>query len=113
MVHTHASQATSLGLAAVALQLPITAEEASAGLVPAATASHIMGSSGATLILVMLFMAVTASGSHEMIAVSSLITYDIYRPYFKPNATGEEVSPTPLCFVICVLTYIIAYRAFT
>jgi urea-proton symporter len=51
-----------------------------------------MGSSGATLILIMLFMAVTASGSHEMIAVSSLITYDIYRPYFKPNATGEEVS---------------------
>jgi urea-proton symporter len=79
-------------LAAVALQLPITSAEAGAGLVPAATASHIMGSSGATLILIMLFMAVTASGSHEMIAVSSLITYDIYRPYFKPNATGEEVS---------------------
>ena len=35
--------------------------------------------SGAVFITVMLFMAVTASGSAELIAVSSLFAYDGYR----------------------------------
>jgi Na+/proline symporter len=83
--------ATSLGLAAVALQLPLSKAEAGAGLVPAATAVHIFGTAGGVLILIMLFMAVTASGSHEMIAVSSIITYDVYRTYFNPEATGAQV----------------------
>lgn len=39
--------ATSLGLASVAMDLPITREEASAGLVPPATAVYILGNSGA------------------------------------------------------------------
>jgi Na+/proline symporter len=47
--------------------------------VPPATAYFIMGNAGATLILIMLFMAITATGASEMIAVSSLCTYDIYR----------------------------------
>jgi SSS family transporter len=83
--------ATSLGLAAVALQLPLTGNEAGSGLVPPATAFFIMGKSGATLILIMLYMAITATGSSEMIAVSSLITYDIYRTYIKPDATGRDI----------------------
>ncbi|KAG5181759.1 Urea/Na+ high-affinity symporter [Tribonema minus] len=83
--------ATSLGLAAVAMQLPVTHGEAGSGLVPAATAYFIMGKGGATAILIMLYMAITASGSHEIIAVSSLITYDIYKVYFYPNATGDQI----------------------
>ena len=35
--------------------------------------------------------AVTSAGSAELIAVSSLFTYDAYRHYFKPNATGKEL----------------------
>lgn len=85
------SLATSLGLAAVAMQLPLTADEAGAGLVPAAVSDWIMGPAGSTLILIMLFMAVTATGSSEMIAVSSLITYDVYRGYIKPDATGAQI----------------------
>lgn len=42
--------ATSLGLAAVALDLPITAAEASEGLVPPAVAVYILGKSGAVWI---------------------------------------------------------------
>ena len=85
------SLATSLGLASTALMLPITASEASAGLVPPAVATHLMGKTGSVLILTMLFMAIVSTGSAESIAVSSLFSYDIYREYFNPEATGAQI----------------------
>ncbi|KAL9242636.1 hypothetical protein vseg_016619 [Gypsophila vaccaria] len=85
------SLATALGLGALALDLPITASEASRGLVPPATAIALMGSAGSILLLTMLFMAVTSAGSAELIAVSSLCTYDIYRIYINPEATGKQI----------------------
>ncbi|XAR70735.1 hypothetical protein NMG60_11027707 [Bertholletia excelsa] len=85
------SLATSLGLGALALDLPITANEASHGLVPPATAVALMGKPGSVLLLTMLFMAVTSAGSSELIAVSSLCTYDIYRTYINPDASGKQI----------------------
>ncbi|CAI9784672.1 unnamed protein product [Fraxinus pennsylvanica] len=85
------SLATSLGLGALALDLPITASEASHGLVPPATAIALMGKGGSVLLLTMLFMAVTSAGSSELIAVSSLCTYDIYRTYINPEASGKQI----------------------
>ena len=85
------SLATSLGLASTALLLPITATEAGNGLVPPAVAEHLLGDTGAVLILIMLFMAIVSTGSAESIAVSSLVSYDIYREYFNPEATGEDI----------------------
>ncbi|KAK3029748.1 hypothetical protein RJ639_038025 [Escallonia herrerae] len=38
-----------------------------------------------------LVWAVTSAGSSELIAVSSLCTYDIYRTYINPNATGKQI----------------------
>jgi len=83
--------ATSLGLTSTALMLPITADEAGSGLVPPAVATHLMGSTGSTLILTMLFMAIVSTGSAESIAVSSLVSYDIYREYWNPEATGKQI----------------------
>lgn len=83
--------ATSLGLAGNALSLPITASEAGAGLVPPAVAKYLMGNGGAFLILLMLFMAVTSTGAAEQIAVSSLVAYDIYRTYIKPDCDGRGI----------------------
>uniref|UniRef100_A0A6M2F104 Urea-proton symporter DUR3 n=1 Tax=Populus davidiana TaxID=266767 RepID=A0A6M2F104_9ROSI len=85
------SLATSLGLGALALDLPITESEASHGLVPPATAIALMGKGGSILLLTMLFMAVTSAGSSELIAVSSLCTYDIYRTYINPDASGKKI----------------------
>lgn len=85
------SLATSLGLASVALSLPVTGDEAGAGLVPPAVATHLLGTGGSWLILIMLFMAVTSTGAAEQIAVSSLVAYDIFKTYIKPNATGKEI----------------------
>ena len=36
--------------------------------------------------IIMIFMAVTSSGASEMLAVSSLFTFDVYRRYLKPKA---------------------------
>jgi SSS family transporter len=83
--------ATACGLAATALQLPIDAFEAGSGLVPPAVATHIYGTTGAVLISIMLFMAIVSTGSAESIAVSSIFAYDIYKTYFKPDCTGEDI----------------------
>ena len=85
------SLATSLGLASTALMLPITSSEAGAGLVPPAVAQYLLGDAGAVLILIMLFMAIVSTGSAESIAVSSLVSYDIYREYINPEATGAQI----------------------
>lgn len=85
------SLATSLGLTSTALMLPISKDEAGAGLVPPAVADYLMGTAGSALILVMLFMAIVSTGSAESIAVSSLVAYDIYREYINPEATGQQI----------------------
>ena len=59
------------------------------GLVAPTAATKVLGDAGAILLLTMLFTAVTAAGSAELISVSTLVTYDIYRTYVKPSATGR------------------------
>ena len=83
--------ATSLGLAGVALELPISAAEAGSGLVPPAVATHLFGSAGGIMIAIMLFMAIVSTGSAESIAVSSIITYDVYGTYFKKDCTSDDI----------------------
>jgi len=83
--------ATSLGLYAVAFQLPLTSGEAGSGLVPPAVAVHLFGQFGAVMMATMLFMAITSTGSAESIAVSSLVAYDIYKVYINPKATGSQI----------------------
>jgi len=83
--------ATTMGLTAVALGVSLTPEQVQLGLTVPAAASVLMGEVGAIMVLTMLFMAVTSAGSAELIAVSSLITYDVYRTYRNPNATGKQL----------------------
>ncbi len=83
--------ATTMGLTAVAIDVELTPEQVQLGLVVPAAASVLMGEIGAIMVLVMLFMAVTSAGSAELIAVSSLITYDVYRTYKNPKATGKQL----------------------
>lgn len=83
--------ATTMGLTAVALDVDLTPAQVQLGLVVPAAATALMGEMGAIMVLTMLFMAVTSAGSAELIAVSSLITYDIYRTYKNPNASGKQL----------------------
>lgn len=83
--------ATTLGLSAVATGVSLTPEQISSGLVAPASASHVLGDLGAILLLTILFTAVTSAGSAELVAASSLITYDIYRTYANPASSGRQL----------------------
>lgn len=83
--------ATSLGLSAISIGISLTPQEIDYGLVAPTAASELLGDLGAILILTVVFTAVTSAGSAQMIAVSSLTTYDIYRTYLKPSASGREL----------------------
>ncbi|KAI0071512.1 Na+/solute symporter [Panus rudis PR-1116 ss-1] len=102
--------ASCLGLAARALvnnpkfptyPNPLSDSQTSAGLAAPAAAAVLMGKGGAVAVLLVVFMAVTSAASAELIAVSSLFSYDLYRTYFRPQATGAEivrVSHYFICF---------------
>ncbi|KZL83611.1 sodium symporter family protein [Colletotrichum incanum] len=92
--------ATTMGLSALALESSprfptfperMTEAEVSAGLALPYAAVALLGKGGAAATLLMIFMAVTSASSAELIAVSSIFTYDIYRTYFKPDASGKRL----------------------
>lgn len=92
--------ATTMGLAALALEsnpafptFPnrMLDADVSAGLVVPYAAVALLGSGGAVAILLIVFMAVTSASSAELIAVSSIFTYDIYQTYINPGASGKKL----------------------
>lgn len=102
---------TTLGLAAVALTdnprfptypNPPSSSDITAGLAAAYSASTLLGTSGAVALLIVLFMAVTSCASAELIAVSSILTFDVYKTYLKPAA-----KPSSLIFVshVCICIF--------
>jgi len=91
---------TTMGLACVALEsnpkFPtspsrMSIQQVNSGLVLPYAATTLLGSGGAIATLLVVFMAVTSAMSAELIAVSSIFTYDIYRCYINPKATGKEL----------------------
>ncbi|KAK3695696.1 Sodium:solute symporter family-domain-containing protein [Podospora appendiculata] len=92
--------ATTMGLAGLALesspQFPTYPDrmpdaDVSAGLVLPYAAVALLGKGGAAATLLIVFMAVTSATSSELIAVSSILTYDLYRTYIKPDANGKSL----------------------
>jgi hypothetical protein len=75
--------------------------EISAGLASALSASALLGTHGAVALLLSLFLAVTSCASAELIAVSSILTFDIYKAYFNPSASPERLI-TVSKYGICV-----------
>lgn len=79
---------TTMGLSARALQtnpvfptypLPLSTDQQGAGLVAPAAAVALLGRSGAIAMLIITYMAVTSAASAQLISVSSIFTYDVYR----------------------------------
>ena len=83
--------ATTMGLGAVALNAGLTPSQVSAGLPAPAAAALLLGKGGAAAMLILLFMAVTSAASAEIIAVSSILTFDVYRTYINKAATAEQM----------------------
>jgi len=99
--------ATSLGLAGNALNVALSSGDANTGLVPPASATALMGRGGGILMIIMLFMAITSTGSAECIAVASLWEYDCYRQYINKNATGAQILLHSR-IVVCVWALVMA-----
>ncbi|CZR59441.1 probable DUR3-Urea permease [Phialocephala subalpina] len=111
--------ATTMGLAALVLESnPVfptfpdrmSASDVSAGLVLPYAAVALLGSGGAVCALLIIFMAVTSATSSELIAVSSIFTYDIYQGYFNPDASGRRLIYMSHC---CVLGFGLIMAAFS
>lgn len=102
--------ATSLGLASVALahgpspMISLSAAEVGEGLPAVKAAAALMGQSGAVAMLVLLFLAVTSAASAEQIAVSSLLTYDVYKAYVDPRAGERQLLfVSHVCVLLCAV----------
>lgn len=110
-----------MGLSARALQnnpafptypQPLSVTQQNAGLVAPAASVALLGKSGAIAMLIITYMAVTSATSAQLISVSSIITYDVYRvsicydfsmvwlrsyfnnvsqTYFRPKASAREM----------------------
>jgi Na+/proline symporter len=78
----------------ISLLPPLTPDEISAGLPASLAAATLLGQSGAAALLIVLFLAVTSATSAELIAVSSILTYDIYVVrLFSAQACTKGLKP--------------------
>lgn len=88
---------SSLGLAARALtgvdpdMAVLSAMEVSEGLAAPSAAAALLGKSGAAAMLVLLYLAVTSATSAQLIAVSSVLTYDVWKVYINPRASSQQL----------------------
>ena len=69
----------------------MTPTEVGNGLVLPYAAITIAGKGGAAAVLLITFMAVTSTLSAQVIAVSSIISFDIYRRYINRRAQDADV----------------------
>jgi hypothetical protein len=64
-----------------------------AGLAAPLVAQKLLGATGEYAMLFLILMAVMSTGSAEVIAVASIIIYDVYQAYvqpFRPNLKEDE-----------------------
>ena len=72
-------------------------DDINAGLVAPVVAQTLLGSLGEYAMLFLILMAVMSTGSAEIIAVASLIIYDIYQAYVQPFRKDLETGHCILC----------------
>jgi SSS family transporter len=75
----------------IPLLAPLSQDAISEGLPASLAAATLLGKSGAAALLIVLFLAVTSATSAELIAVSSILTYDVYVRYINPKATEQQI----------------------
>ncbi|CAG5127507.1 unnamed protein product, partial [Candidula unifasciata] len=94
---------TTLGLAYLAqtsdpnTTFALDANDIDHGMVTVFMAQSQMGLTGSYLVLTMLIMAVMSSGSGEVMAISSIIVYDIYQTHVRPFRHRRGVGHCVLC----------------
>merc|ERR1719229_804041 len=92
------SLATTMGLAYLGLSSAqgaplLSDEDVAKGLAAPLVAQKLLGSTGEYAMLFLILMAVMSTGSAEVIAVASIIIYDVYQAYvqpFRPDMKDDE-----------------------
>ncbi|EXJ85079.1 hypothetical protein A1O3_05754 [Capronia epimyces CBS 606.96] len=87
---------------------PLTAGEVSSGLVMPYVLKALVGNSGLIAFFVLLFMALTSTISSSMIAVSSILSFDIYKTYVNPKVTDKRLVHISHLAVIAHAVFIVA-----
>merc|ERR1719201_2627881 len=80
----------------------ITEADSGSGLTPARVAVEVLGAPGAWVLLIMLFMAIVSTGRAEIIAVATIMTYDVYCEYLNPELKGTRMKNRQV-FYACLL----------
>ncbi|KJA25361.1 hypothetical protein HYPSUDRAFT_134883 [Hypholoma sublateritium FD-334 SS-4] len=95
---------TMLGLTARGLStLPdfpvLSTADVGAGLAGVRVVTYLMGTAGSVLMLLLIFLSLTSALSAELIATSTLLSYDVYRHYFNPKATSKQIVTASRYFI--------------
>ncbi|KAE8336918.1 hypothetical protein BDV24DRAFT_178091 [Aspergillus arachidicola] len=70
---------------------PLTSAEVNSGMVMPYLVKALIGDSGIVAFFILLFMALTSTVSSSMIAVSSILSFDLYKTYFNPKASDKRL----------------------
>ncbi|KAM0551203.1 hypothetical protein ACHAPJ_008546 [Fusarium lateritium] len=68
-----------------------TLAQVNAGLVMPYTVKALIGEKGIDAFLVLVFMSLTSTVSSSMIAVSSILSFDVYKTYINPKASDKRL----------------------
>ena len=96
------SLATTMGLAYLGMSSAqgaplLTDEDINAGLAAPLVAQKLLGPTGEYAMLFLILMAVMSTGSAEVIAVASIIIYDIYQAYVEPFRKDLKLGQCIIC----------------
>ena len=69
----------------------------SAGLAAPLVAQKLLGSTGEYAMLFLILMAVMSTGSAEVIAVASILIYDVYQAYVQPFRPDLKEGECIIC----------------
>merc|ERR1712123_170483 len=94
--------ATTMGLGYLGLSsaqgIPLLSDEdINKGLAAPLVAQRLLGSTGEYAMIILVLMAVMSTGSAEVIAVASLVIYDVYQAYICPFRSDLKPGLCILC----------------
>merc|ERR1719229_2047411 len=94
--------ATTMGLAYLGLSSAqgaplLSDEDVAKGLAAPLVAQKLLGSTGEYAMLFLILMAVMSTGSAEVIAVASIIIYDVYQAYICPFRPDLKEGQCIMC----------------